>query len=621
MQHKPNSLQKNHSDVLEEQEQIAVLSAQVEEKQYELEVTRAEMVRLEEQIERLKDLTANHKQIRRELESIKSSLFVKLYLRTIWPALNKVAPYWLRRLTKATILKLKAPFQSIPADVKGQFVWSIETDLSEPLIVGKGNVLYLTGLCYHTASKLQQLSVVVDDKPYLVGNYSMAAPEEDSSNSEVILQSNGKNITSKFWATIPLHSINKPHQASLSLHAVLDSKEKIVVSIGKLTLLPCKEKQIGDVKSGDFRSISKPLVAICMTTYNPPLDLFTEQIETIIKQTYKNFICIINDDCSDDNIYKEIQRIALQDNRFRVYRNTSRLNFYHNFEQCLTLVPENADFVALADQDDHWYPDKLASCLAAFQEETTLVYSDMDIVKRDGKLISHTYWTTRKNNYTDLESLLFANTITGAASVFRSNLLTEILPFPKQIHDSYHDHWIGCVALTRGNINYIDKPLYAYRQHSSNVVGHYVFPAHQLLPKLSTISHWLRSPLRYEAEISLYLQHQYHLYFGFLMRIIVIAKILALRTKNVSPKKAYILNNFAKLEHSLSFLILQGIKYKLFRRPTLGTELDALRAVLGVRILKLYYQCKQIRLNQEIASQLATTAVLDLQHLFVSYKS
>ena len=68
-----------------------------------------------------------------------------------------------------------------------------------------------------------------------------------------------------------------------------------------------------------------------------------------------------------------------------VVDNAERLGFYFNFERALGLVPPEAEAVALCDQDDEWYPDKLATLLAALREGHTLVYSDQRIVGAGGE--------------------------------------------------------------------------------------------------------------------------------------------------------------------------------------------------------------------------------------------
>ena len=145
-------------------------------------------------------------------------------------------------------------------------------------------------------------------------------------------------------------------------------------------------------------------------------------------------------------------------------------------------------FVALADQDNEWRLDKLASLHGEFRPRTTLVYSDMRLVRPDGTLLSPTYWSSRRNNYSNFASLLLANTVTGAASMFRRELLDVLLPFPPGFGDAFHDHWLECVALACGDMRFVDRPLYDYVQHQGNVVGHY---GPKPLPALARIGQWL----------------------------------------------------------------------------------------------------------------------------------
>jgi len=89
-----------------------------------------------------------------------------------------------------------------------------------------------------------------------------------------------------------------------------------------------------------------------------------------------------------------------------------------------------------------------------------------------GEVISETYWRGRKNNFTDLDVMMLANTVTGAASMFRADLLDRLLPFPDRVGDAFHDHWIGLTAMVRGPLGYVNEPLYDYVQHQDAVIGH-----------------------------------------------------------------------------------------------------------------------------------------------------
>jgi hypothetical protein len=148
-----------------------------------------------------------------------------------------------------------------------------------------------------------------------------------------------------------------------------------------------------------------------------------------------------------------------------------RLGYYHNFERALAMTPPHAAYATFADQDDRWHPDKLETLLDAIGD-ANLVYSDTRIVDRQGNVLSNTYWSERRNNCSNLASLLIANTVTGAASLFPRRLLDLALPFPPRHGLPYHDHWVALVALASGRIAYVDRPLYDYVQHTEAALGH-----------------------------------------------------------------------------------------------------------------------------------------------------
>ena len=104
---------------------------------------------------------------------------------------------------------------------------------------------------------------------------------------------------------------------------------------------------------------------------------------------------MISDDCSGAEAYARLRAAVADDPRFVLSRSERRLGFYANFERALSLVGPDAEYVAMADQDDVWHPDKLEVLLAAIGD-ARLVYSDARVVARDGRAISETWWSTRR---------------------------------------------------------------------------------------------------------------------------------------------------------------------------------------------------------------------------------
>ena len=149
-----------------------------------------------------------------------------------------------------------------------------------------------------------------------------------------------------------------------------------------------------------------------------------------------------------------------------------RLSPYRNFERALTLLPADAELVALSDQDDRWYPDKLAALREALGS-ASLVYSDQRLVTEDGRILRDSLWHGRRHDRDNLASLLVANTAPGAAMLFRRELLSSgRCRFRTLPGVPYHDHWLRSGGARRRRPRRMSTaPLYDYVQHGGAVQG------------------------------------------------------------------------------------------------------------------------------------------------------
>lgn len=319
-----------------------------------------------------------------------------------------------------------------------------------------------------------------------------------------------------------------------------------------------------------------PLVAICMASFDPEPLLLERQIASIREQTHENWLCLISDDGSGAERFEHLRTLTAGDARFVLSRGKGRLGFYANFERALRMVPAEAAFVALADQDDRWYPEKLAALLVG-RGDAQLVYSDMRIVDESGRLASETFWRGRRNNYTNLASLLLANTVTGAASLFRRELLDLVLPFPEPIGDPFHDQWIASVALATGRIAYVDRPLYDYVQHGGAARGHAAAMQDRNLGRLLD----RRDPTAGLRRISAHAERSYA---NDVRRIALAARTLEARAgERMEPSKARAVRRLAHLDRSrraAPWLALRSLRRLAGHNETLGIELPLLAAIL-----------------------------------------
>jgi glycosyltransferase involved in cell wall biosynthesis len=336
-----------------------------------------------------------------------------------------------------------------------------------------------------------------------------------------------------------------------------------------------------------------------MATHDPPEHLFSRQIESIREQTHRRFVCLVSDDGSDPETFAGIERLCADDPRFVVSWTDARLGFYRNFERCLSLVPAEAGFVALADHDDLWHPDKLATLLSALRtSDALLAYSDMRVVDVDGTTVALSYWNGRRNNHTKLGSLLLTNTVTGAASMFRRELLDEALPFPPAVGRVFHDHWIACVALAFGEIAYVGRPLYDYVQHESNVIGHNPPDT----DRRSGLVHVLR---RFASNPRLRLRNTKAsgraIYFDDVVRLEELARTLELRSKGrIRPDRMADIRRVARLSSSigsLGWLLVRSARDLRGDSETLGAETELVKGIAWRHAQTARARFRRIRLG------------------------
>jgi glycosyltransferase involved in cell wall biosynthesis len=452
----------------------------------------------------------------------------------------------------------------------------LECELPRELVVGTGTALFVCGWCFCPDAWIRSLTFLVDGERQPVIAHGMprldpfrnlhpgldpfaadgidtdpASPEDPQLRA----------YRSGFWGIARIAGGRPGRECELLLDAELDTGGHVAVELARIRLLAGPDPT--PVSWPD--EASGPKIAICMATYNPPADLLERQLRSIRGQSHYNWVCLISDDCSSEQAYSLLEDAARDEPRFIVSRSPKRLGFYRNFERALAMVPRDADLVALSDQDDLWHSDKLQTLIARIGR-AQLVYSDARVVSRQGELISDTWWSTRRNNHSSLLSLLVANSVTGAASLFPRDLLDYALPFPPAQFAHFHDHWLGLVALSVGDIEFVDRPLYDYVQHGAASLGH---AAANQMPAL-------RDRLLHRRALSDRVRMWRLHYFVDVCRLLQFATILEMRcSPRMTAGKRRVLDGFLRTDRSLLSLArlgLRGARELAGRRETLGAE-------------------------------------------------
>lgn len=220
-------------------------------------------------------------------------------------------------------------------------------------------------------------------------------------------------------------------------------------------------------------------IQILLATYNGGEYLST-QIESILNQTYSNWVMFISDDGSTDSTLAIIQDYCAKDHRIRIVNKAlTGQSACQNFGNMLKVAfNEEWDFVMFADQDDFWFEDKIQLTLDLmiyeenFKVLPKLIYTDFEYA--DEKLNPLTKVTDKNSSgWTEpnLGRLLAQNNIYGCTMMINRILAEKANPIP--ICAENHDYWLALVAALLGEIGHVKKRTILYRQHSNNVSGHY----------------------------------------------------------------------------------------------------------------------------------------------------
>ena len=218
--------------------------------------------------------------------------------------------------------------------------------------------------------------------------------------------------------------------------------------------------------------IDKPLVSILLAVYKPNEKWLVEQLISLNEQTYGNLELLIYDDCPEFPVNEEYFKKYITNFNYTLIRGEKNEGSNKAFEELTKLG--NGEFFAYCDQDDIWEVDKIKLMVEKFGDvDVTLVCSDLSIIDENGNRTADSINQIRKRHvfkrgYNLAKDLLISNFVTGCAMMVRKEVAQKAIPFEKTL---IHDQWIAIIAALEGKIEFINKSLVRYRQHSNNQTG------------------------------------------------------------------------------------------------------------------------------------------------------
>lgn len=204
--------------------------------------------------------------------------------------------------------------------------------------------------------------------------------------------------------------------------------------------------------------ISIHKISVVMCTYNGGQYL-EEQLNSIVNQTYPIHELIIQDDGSIDNTIEIIQHFRSKYPYIHLFQNQKHLGINQNFFSAMKRT--TGEFIAISDQDDIWFENKLEKqikCIGEYDICFSTYYYD-NIYSKNLKQI--------KKPIYNIESQIFGNYVPGHTMLIRTSLVQRInLPAPV-----CYDYWLAICAHFHNGIIRIDEPLNWRRLHKSSATA------------------------------------------------------------------------------------------------------------------------------------------------------
>jgi glycosyltransferase involved in cell wall biosynthesis len=256
-----------------------------------------------------------------------------------------------------------------------------------------------------------------------------------------------------------------------------------------------------------------PSVSVIMPCFNHARFL-TDSVQGILRQTHTDFELIIIDDCSSDNSWEIVSRLAKNDARIKTIRHELNLGASRSRNDGLRIA--GGGYIGFCDADDIWEPDKLEVQILLLEKNPNfdMTCCDAIIIDENGQYTKRRFsgeFPPPKSASGDLFSnLVRSNFINAQTVLMRRKCLITAGYFDEKI--KWVEDWWYWINISRWHlILYCEQPLARYRVHSRSTgvtqkssyrVNRYkVF--HRILRKYDDLSVRLRAEILYKMGIEL----------------------------------------------------------------------------------------------------------------------
>lgn len=136
-----------------------------------------------------------------------------------------------------------------------------------------------------------------------------------------------------------------------------------------------------------IETYQRPRVTIGLPVFNGE-NYISESLDSLLNQSFKNFLLIISDNASTDATQQICRKYATKDARIRYIRLGKNVGAAENYNRIVSLA--EGDYFKWAAHDDNCRPEFLEKCVAALDSTpgAVLCYPSTNVIDGESKIMS-----------------------------------------------------------------------------------------------------------------------------------------------------------------------------------------------------------------------------------------
>lgn len=203
------------------------------------------------------------------------------------------------------------------------------------------------------------------------------------------------------------------------------------------------------------------MISIILPTFNGA-NYISEAIDSVIKQTYKNWELIVIDDCSSDSTNSIVEKYTELDTRIKLYKNEKNLKLPASLNYGFSLA--KGDYLTWTSDDNIYKINALEKMVNELETNKNIdfVFAREEYIDGNGK----------KNGKSSTEHIilddLYVHNIITACFMYRRKVYETIGNYDvsKFLVEDF-DYWLR--IFHNFKIGFIPEILYYYRQHENSL--------------------------------------------------------------------------------------------------------------------------------------------------------